>query len=442
MAMDFAISGGILLSAENDYQPYIGSIGIECGRIVMATPGKIARSEAREWIDATGKIILPGLVNAHCHGDMTLARGLGDGMTLREQIQAFSSHNWFQAFIDDDDRFFSRQLTYAEALLSGTAFLCENMYWSLGERAVNAMAQSGISGALCEDIRSDFSRPDILVSDEWLIRFRDLCRQNGFVPVIGSISEEDFSLERLQKIRKKANVLGMKETRHLVENDWRVRHVLDSFGMTPIRFLAKAGALYEGMIGSHVVYADEHEADLLAEFGVSVANTPLCEMKIRDGIAPIPTYLQRGVNVCLGSDGAMWNNTNDIFAEMKGLVLLHSLNTSPRAIGVHDALNMATVNGYRAFGISDAGTLAKGMRANIVLLDATGAHMAPLRLGRYENVTSAVVFCASGRDVTDVFVEGRYVVKNKLLTTMNLQDLIHRVEIASQKITLGLEQFA
>lgn len=442
MPMDVAISGGILLSAENGYQPYIGSIGLEYGRIARVAPGTMARSEAKNWIDATGKIVLPGLVNAHCHGDMTLARGLGDGMTLLEQIQTFSAHNWFRAFIDDEDRFFSRQLTYAEAMLSGTAFLCENMYWSLKERSIAAMAQSGISGALAEDIRADFAKPEEFVSDDWLVRFRDLCRQNGLVPVVGSISEEDFAPELLRRIRNKANALGMAETRHLAENDWRVKRVLDLYGKTPVRFLSEQGALYEGMIGSHGVYADEQEADSLAEYGVSVANTPLCEMKIRDGVAPIPTYLRHGVNVCLGSDGAMWNNANDIFAEMKGMVLLHSLNESPRAVGVRDALNMATVNGYRAFGISDAGMLAEGMRANIALLDATGAHMAPLRLGKYENVTSAVVFCATGRDVTDLFVEGRHVVKNKALTTMHVPELIQRVEIASQKMVKGLEQFA
>ncbi len=442
MAMDVAISGGILLSAENGYQPYIGSLGLEDGRIVKVAHGSIARAEAKEWIDASGKIILPGLVNAHCHGDMTVARGLGDGMTLLEQIEAFAGHNWFSAFLDDEDRFVSRQLTYAEALLSGTTFLCENMYWSLKECSIEAMAQSGISGALCEDIRADFSRPDEFVSDDWLIRFRDLCRKNGLVPVIGSISEEDFSPETLLRIRQKANELGMPETRHLAENDWRVRLVQQRFGKTPVRFLSDEGVLTRGMIGSHGVYIGEDEAALLAEAVVSIANTPLCEMKICDGVAPIPTYLKHGVNVCLGSDGAMWNNTNDIFAEMKGMLLLHSLHGSPRALSARDVLNMATVNGYRAFGIPDAGTLAKGMRANITLLDATGAHMAPLRLGVYENVTSAVVFCATGRDVTDVFVEGRRVVNQRQLTTLNVQDLIQKLETASQKIVTGLEHMA
>lgn len=442
MAMDVAISGGILLSAENGYQPYIGSIGIECGRIVALKNGAIARSEARTWIDATGKIVLPGLVNAHCHGDMTLARGMGDGMTLLEQIRAFSKHNWFQAFIDDDDRYASRQLTYAEALLSGTTFLCENMFWSLGERSISAMKQIGISGALCEDIRSDFTRPEVLVSDDWLIRFRDLCQANGLIPIIGSISEEDFAPELVKRIRKKALEFGMTETRHLSETDWRVKHVLDAFGKSPIRFLAETGALYSGMIGSHCVYANDYEVGLLAKFGVSVANTPLCEMKIRDGIAAIPTCIEQGVNVCLGSDGAIWNNSNDIFAEMKGVVLLHSLITSVRAISARDALDMATVNGYKAFGISDAGTLAKGMRANIILLDATTPHMAPLRFGKYENITSAVVFCATGRDVTDVFVGGHRVVENRNLETMNLQEIIRRVETASQKIASGMEALA
>ena len=100
---------------------------------------------------------------------------------------------------------------------------------------------------------------------------------------------------------------------------------------------------------------------------------------------------------------------------------------------------MATVNGYRAFGISDAGTLEAGQRANIVLLDATNAHMAPLRLGKYENIASAVVYCATGRDVTDVFVSGRHVVERGQLTTLDISKLIARVTEASNKIAEGLE---
>ncbi|MPM38114.1 Atrazine chlorohydrolase [bioreactor metagenome] len=439
MAFDFVLSGGIILSAHNGYEPFIGSVAVEGERIALVKPGTIAHAEAKHWIDAAGKIILPGLVNAHCHGDMTLARGLGDDLTLLEQIQRFSDTNWFYSLISDDDRFYSRQLTYAEALLSGTTFLCENMYWSLGARSVAAMAQTGIQGALCEDVRADFSKPGTFVGDDWLKAFADLCRIEGLVPVLGSISEEDFDSALVRQIAEKAKTLGVPETRHLAENDWRVEMVKEKFGTTPIRFLHAEGALHPGMIGSHAVYADEAEAELLAQNGVSVANTPLCECKIADGIAPIPMYLRHGVNVCLGTDGAMWNNSSDLFREMKGMALLHAATSGIRAITARDVLNMATVNGYRAFGISDAGTLEAGQRANIILLDAANAHMAPLRLGKYENIASAVVYCATGRDVTDVFVSGRHVVERGQLTTLDVSKLISRVTEASNKIAEGLE---
>ena len=439
MAFDLVLSGGIILSAHNGYEPFIGSVAVEGDRIALVKPGSIARTEAARWIDAAGKIILPGFVNAHCHGDMTLARGLGDDLTLLEQMQRFSDTNWFYSLISDDDRFYSRQLTYAEALLSGTTFLCENMYWSLGGRSVTAMAQTGIRGALCEDVRADFSKPGEFVSDEWLKAFRDLCQVTGIVPVLGSISEEDFDPALVRRICDKAKSLGILETRHLAENDWRVAIVKEKFGTTPVRFLQAEGALHPGLIGSHAVYADEEEAELLAQNGVSVANTPLCESKIADGIAPIPLYLRHGVNVCLGTDGAMWNNSNDLFREMKGMALLHTATSGIRSIRARDVLNMATVNGYRAFGISDAGTLEAGSRANIVLVEATGAHMAPLRLGKYENIASAVVYCATGRDVTDVFVEGRHVVERGQLTTLDVSALAARVTEASNKIAEGLE---
>ena len=191
MRFDVGVNQAIIVSAANGYEPFIGSVGVKDGRIVWVTTSKIEKSECDRWIDGSDRILMPGLVNAHCHGDMTLARGLGDDLTLWEQNQAFADTNWFYTLINDDDRYASRQLTYCEALLSGTTFIMENMYWGLGERSVDAMAEIGIKGALAEDIRRDFAKPDLLLENEELIRFRDACREKGLLSVVGSISEED-----------------------------------------------------------------------------------------------------------------------------------------------------------------------------------------------------------------------------------------------------------
>lgn len=435
MKFDIGIHQAVIVSAANGYEPFLGSVGVKDGRIAWVTPGKLEKSACERWIDGENRILMPGLVNAHCHGDMTLARGMGDDLTLLEQNRAFADTNWFYTLIDDDDRYASRQLTYCEALLSGTTFLMENMYWGLGRRSVDAMSETGIKGALAEDVRRDFAKPDLLLEDRELTAFRDACRERGLLAVAGGISEEDFEEERLVRIKDKTRRCGLRQTFHLAENDWRIRRVREQFGCGSVELLHRLGVLDGETIGSHVVYLSEQEIDLLAQSGTRVANTPLCEMKIADGIAPIPQMVRAGVTVCLGTDGAMWNNSNDIFREMKGMALLHTIHSGIRSLKTTDILDMATINGAKAFGMeSEFGTIEEGKSADFILVRTDRPHMRPLRTGLCENVTSSLVFCATGSDVSDVFVDGDRVVADGVLQTVDTARIMESVQRASEKI--------
>lgn len=442
MKFDVGVSDAVIVSAANGYHPFVGSVGVRDGRIAWVTDKRLEKSECEQWVDGTDRILMPGLVNAHCHGDMTLARGLGDDLTLLEQNQTFADTNWFYTLISDDDRFASRQLTYCEALLSGTTFILENMYWGLGERSVDAMSEIGIKGALAEDIRRDFSKPDELLENEELIRFRDKCRERGLLAVVGGISEEDFEVERLQRIKRKLAECGIRQTFHLAENDWRIQRIQEKFGCGSIEFLHQNGILDSETLGSHVVYLSDREIDLLAQTGTKVANTPLCEMKIADGIAPISKMVRAGVTVCLGTDGAMWNNSNDIFREMKGMSLLQTIHNGIRSLKTTDILDMATINGAKAFGLeAEFGTIEEGKSADFILVRTDRPHMRPLRLGLCENVTSSLVFSANGNDVSDVFVNGNHVVDNGALQTANVAAIMERVQNASEAIARKYKHF-
>lgn len=441
MQFDIGINEGIIISGHNGYKPLEASIGIKDGKIACIGRERITEENAKEVISAKDKIIMPGLYNCHCHGDMTLARGLGDDMTLLEQIEEFSESNWFCQFITDEDRILSRKLTYAEAILSGCVFILENMYWGLEERSVEPMVEVGIKGALAEDIRYDFTYPDKFLEDQELLRFKARCIENGIIPVIGNISEEDFEAERLAKAVETINRIGVYETRHLAENTWRADMVMDRFNTTPVNYLEKAKALHNKMLGSHAIYISEDEIKIMAKRGVSVASTPLCEMKISDGIAPIPLFLKHGVNVCLGTDGAMWNNSNDIFREMKCMVLLHNMNSGIRAITAKDALDMATINGAKAFGLEkERGTIEDGKFADIILIDTKKPHLRPIRKMHMENIASTVVYNATGSDVTDVIIEGRHLVKDRKLITIDVDRLMEEIDKISERVGEDYEQ--
>lgn len=432
---DLAINDCIILSGHNGYQPFLGSVGIRDGRIQRVGEGKIYSGETRELVDGTGKILMPGLINGHCHGDMTFARGMGDDLTLLEQNRKFADTNWFGNLIDEEDRYWSRMLTYVEALLSGTTFLMENMYWGLGTRSVEAMEAAGIKGALAQDLRIDFAEPERFLPQQEMQDFIQQCRAAGRIPVIGSISEEDYEDRLISKAKDYITGFGCAETRHLAENTWRMDLVQKKFGTTSIQYLKSRGALHDGMICSHAIYLTEEELRIMAEEGVKVVNTPLCEMKIADGIAPIPAMLKAGVTVGIGTDGAMWNNSNDIFREMKGMVLLHSITSGVRALTARDALDMATIQGARVFGLEEEiGTVEPGKKADLILIDANQPHMAPLRWKHNENVASTVVYCATGRDVTDVFVDGAQIVRDRALMTVDVGEVMAHASAASEKL--------
>lgn len=435
MLVDLAFNNAIVLSSQDEYNAKICSVGIENGVISMIIDGEFSNEEAKKIIDCTGKVLMPGLINAHCHGDMTLARGLGDDLTLQEQMSEYEQNKWFSTIITDEDRFYSRQLTYIEALLSGTTFIMENMFWSLGDKSIEAMVETGIQGALAEDIRYDFMKPDQLYSKKQLTEMSALVEENGLIPVYGSISEEDFSHKYFESIKELVGETPPLITSHLAESPWRMKIVKDKFNNTSVSLLHEMGILGEHYIASHLVYVNDEEIDQLLKTGTKVVNTPLCEMKISDGVAPIAKMVKKGVTVALGSDGAMWNNSNDIFREMKGLSLLQTVKNGIRSLTTKEVLDMGTINGAKVFGLEkEMGLIKEGYRANIILIDISQPHFAPLRFGEKENISSSILFNATGRDVTDVFIAGKQVVKERKVTTVNVDKIINNVVSASNKI--------
>lgn len=434
---DLIVSNAIIVSAANNYVPYLGSVAVKQGILEYVGERQLSACDGKTVVEAGGDIVMPGLVNGHCHAELAFMRGIGDDMTLLEQKQRFSKVGWFRRYCSEEERYAARQLTYCEAMRSGTTFLNDNMYWSLGTKAVKAMSETGIRGALSEDIRPDFSQPDCFIASEKMREFTDACQKSDIIPVIAGPAEEDYTDRRLEHIKSFCEESdGVPYTCHLAENDWRAALVHDRFGCSSIEYLNRHGLLNSGLIASHVVCATEEDIRLLAQKGVAVVNTPVCEMKIADGIAPIAKMMQEGICVSLGTDGALWNNGNDIFREMKAMLLLQTVRYGIRALSAKDVLNMATVNGAKAFHVENRiGTLEAGKEADFIRISTDGLHMCPLRLGKYENVTSLIVHNVTGNDVRDVYIRGKCVVKDGQVVSINAAKLKKRVKSCSEHIS-------
>ena len=431
--LDLLIKNAIVVTMEPECEPFIGSVGIQDGRFAIVTNEQI-REEARETVDGTGKILFPGMINGHVHGDMTVLRGLGDDLTLLEQNHIYSSHRYFLKDLSLEELEASRELTYLEAIRSGTTFILEHEYTSLGTLSVDAMKRIGIKGGISDDLLDHYNKPGDTIPEDYYDRFIQMCRENGILPIISSASEEFFNLEVLTEIGKFAARKQLLITQHFAENDWRMEHIKKEFNSSPVRLLYDNGILGTApIVGSHCVYADKEEISIMAKSNFRVVNTPLCEMKIQDGIAPIPDYLKAGVPVGLGTDGGLWNNSNDLFREVKCMVLLHSLTSGVRSITARQALEMATLNGARVWGLeNEIGSIKAGKCADFILISTEEPHMQPLRIGHYDNVLSMLAYCATGHDVDSTYINGNAIMKNRRMVGLDQAAIISRAVEAGQ----------
>ena len=445
MRFDLIVNNAIIVTMEPSCAPFRGWIGCKDGRIKSVCAGAPACTDAAEIIDAKNKILMPGLINGHCHGDMTVLRGAGDGLTLQEQNSVFEDSCWFGTDLTEDDLFISRQLTYLEAIASGTTFIMENMYWGIGIRAVQAMRETGIRGALSEEYRTSRNLDPAggHLTDAYLEEFAGECRRHDIVPVLSSVAEEGFSEPYLKSVYGAAAKAGMLVTQHVAETPWRMELIRERYGMSPVRYMDSIGVLdMAPVIASHSVHVSKEDRDIMLRKGVRVVNTPVCEMKIADGVAPLKEYLEEGVPVGLGTDGAMWDNTNDMFGEIKYSVLLQSVTKGVRSVSARQAVEMATIRGAEVFGLQEEmGSIREGKSADFILVDTAGLHMQPLRTEVHENILSAIAFCACGRDVTDTFIRGKGVMRDRKILSMDVDRVLSEAKSISDRVLSGYGEF-
>jgi 5-methylthioadenosine/S-adenosylhomocysteine deaminase len=398
------------------------SIVIQDGLItrVFETPVPCTRQDL--CIDGLNRVALPGFINGHVHGDVLLARGLGDGLSLHDQQDAslIGRKRWFRQELTAEARSLGRTVQYAEALKGGTTFLCDFLFWlDPKDDACGPFAATGIKGAVAFDYRRDFLT-DAIREDGEIRGIIDTLTHAGLLPVLQGPSEESFDPAILSSVKSTAKRFSLPIQLHLSETRRRRDIVREKFAKSSVGFLKDIGFLDERVMGSHGVYLDETDLGILAASGSSIVNSPTAEMKIADGTAPVARMLSHGISVGLGTDGALWNDSSDMFREMKTLMLLQRVTQGASAFSSAQALYAATMGGARCFGIDRLyGSIEEGKRASLTLVDTHSPHLVPLYTGRQSNALQNIVSCAGAGDVDTVLVDGEIVVENGRLTKLD-----------------------
>ncbi|MHB0939501.1 MAG: amidohydrolase [Armatimonadota bacterium] len=377
-------------------------------------------------IDGAGKVALPGLINAHTHLAMTLFRGAADDLPLKTWLE---EKIWpVEAHITPEDVYWASLLGIAEMLRAGVTTFSD-MYWHV-ETVADAVRESGIRACLSGVVIGIMPNADALLQ-------RAIERVKAFVdeghpriiPFFGPHAPYTVPAPMLRRIVEAASELGVGINTHLSETSEEVAQSLQTHGMTPIAYVNQVGLFQVPAVAAHCVHPTEEEMHILAERGVGVAHCASSNMKLGSGIAPVPAYLQAGITVGLGTDGAGSNNTLDVMREMRLTALLHKVGGDPTAVSATEALQMATRGGAQALNLPNLGTLEAGKLADIILLDVNKTHLTPA--GR---VVSDLVYAAYGNDVDTVIVHGEMLMEGRRLLTLDEERIRAKVNESAVRL--------
>ena len=386
--------------------------------------------EATKIIDARGGLVLPGLINGHTHAAMSLFRGLADDLPLMEWLNNYIFPA--ESKMDADFVFTGTLLACAEMIMSGTTTFCD-MY--LFEEEVAKAAREAGMRCLVGEVLYDFPSPNYGPIEKGLEYTESLIQKWQHDPLV-SIAVEPHSLFTCSpELLKAANKLALKYDVpliiHVAETLTELAEVKKRYGKTPVEHLHSLGILGPHLIADHCVHLDELDIKRMAEHGVKVIDNPESNMKLASGISPVPEMLAQGMTVGLGTDGCASNNNLDLFGEMDMAAKIHKIQTmDPTVTDAVTVLRMATIEGAKALGLEDiTGSLEVGKKADVIVIDTHKPHLTPMY-----NPYSHIVYAARGNDVSHSIIDGRIVMEDRRLLTLDVADIIQKAKEKSKKV--------
>ena len=409
------------------------SLVIRTGRIIDILPSTAARSRytANETVELPSHALIPGLVNAHTHASMSLFRGLSDDLPLMDWLTKHiwpAEAKWVNSeFVRDGVR-----LAAAEMLKGGTT--CLNDMYFFPEDAAIALHEAGMRACLGL-ILIEFPTAYAQTPDDYFekgLKLHDSLRHDlllttAFAPH-APYSVSDGPLARIRTVN---NELNLPVHMHLHETAHEVSEAMTKTGLRPLARLDALDLLGPTLMAVHMTQLDPEEIARLAEVGASVVHCPESNLKLASGFCPVHALLSAGVNVALGTDGAASNNDLDMLSELRTAALLaKAVSGNATAVPAHTALRMATLNGAKALGLdTEIGSLRAGKAADITAIDLAALPSQPV----YDPI-SQIVYTAGRDQVTDVWVAGRRLLANRMLTTLDENAILNRAHDWRDKI--------
>ena len=398
-----------------------GALAIKNGKITFIGKSASATNiEAETRINAKGKVAMPGLINCHTHVPMTLFRGIAEDQPLDTWLKETI---WpLEAKLSPEDVYVGALLGCLEMIKNGTTCFAD-MYFH-EDMVAKATEKSGLRAVLAEGIieagNKILGKKMLHKSASFAKRFHGYA--NGRVrTMLGPHAAYTCSPALLKKISERASELNVGVHLHLAES----KAMFKEYGSSEVEFLDKIGFLKSHVLAAHCINLSSKDMHILSKRGVNVVHVPVANMKLGLGVAKIKDLLDLGVNVSLGTDGPASNNSLDMFETLKIAALLQKLAyQNPTVMPAYEVLKMATINGAKALGIGESmGSLEVGKKADIVLIDLSKPHLKPLH-----NIYANIVYSARGSDVDTVIVDGKILMENRQVKTLDEQAIMEKAE--------------
>jgi 5-methylthioadenosine/S-adenosylhomocysteine deaminase len=426
--MDLCVRNGYVLA---DGTVREADVGVRDGDV--AALGDVGSAD-RE-IDASGCVVMPGLINAHTHASMTLLRGYADDLPLEEWLE---ERIWpVEAQLEPDDIAAGARLAALEMIRTGTTAFAD-MYFAMDEVA-GVVEESGLRGVLgygiiTADKGEDAAREE-LDRGVAFAREYDGAAEGRVRTMLTPHAPYTCDDETLAEAAERARELGVPLHTHLNETAAEVDEYVAETGQRPAHHLDELGCWRGRAYVAHGVHLDEAERARLAERDVGVAHCPSANMKLASGAAPVADLLAEGATVCLGTDGAASNNTLDMFSEMRHAALLAKLRESDAsALPAERVLSMATRDGARALGFP-TGAVEPGRPADLAIVDLDAPHLAPRH-----DLVSHLVYAATGADVTTTIVDGKVLMAEGDVKTLDEAAVIADAQAAAERVVARVEE--
>lgn len=420
-----------MTAAEGEPRTFEGWVGVAGDRIALVTASSAASDAFRaahpgvREIDCRGRLVMPGLVNTHCHAAMTLQRSYADDIALMEWLHDYI---WpFEARQTAGDAALGMTLGIVEMLLGGVTSFVDMYYHE--NRCVEVADRLGIRAMLgCNYF--DSNAGEVFSELEEAVR---LAEGSDRVRIaVAPHSAYTVSPDNLARGKELCHRYGLHFMTHIAETRDEMRIVRERYGTTPVRHLDALGLLDGRTIGAHCVWVDDEEIACLAARGVAVSHNPQSNMKISSGVAPVGKMLAAGALVTVGTDGTCSNNDLDMWEELRTAAFLQKSATGdPCVLPAYEALKLATVNGARAMGYAgELGVVREGALADLIVVDLQKPHLQPVH-----DLVSNLVYCGKASDVDTVVVGGRIVVEHRRVQGVDLVELYARVVETVRRIT-------